>query len=157
MVSVLQVSVLTDAPYIVGMLHTLLNPDSKSSSTGHCAHYYSVYSGLPTSRITCQGHQNRVQSIRSPYDSTRPSSRHLRIRAIAEKERTLEKQASKTTESLHKAGPVQRLISAQQQLQQGGASTKELLWRSLLVGLTFGTLFQVTHNNGFLPVGPSTH
>ena len=117
----------------------------------------------PNALTAFQGHLNRLQSIRSPCDycdSTRlrPTTKHLRIRAIAEKERTLEKQASKKTESLRKAGPVQRLTSAQQQLQQGGVSTKELLWRSLLAGLTFGTLFQVTHNNGFLPVGaPSSY
>ena len=47
---------------------------------------------------------------------------------------------------------MQRLIQAQQQLEADGLSLPALLGRAALVGLTFGTAFQVTHNNGLLPV-----
>ena len=53
------------------------------------------------------------------------------------------------------AGPVQRLLGAQQSLQQSRVSIPNLLLTSLAVGLSFGTAFQVTHNNGLLPVCPS--
>lgn len=50
------------------------------------------------------------------------------------------------------SGPVQRLVQAQQQLEADGLSFPALLGRAALVGVTFGTAFQVTHNNGLLPV-----
>jgi hypothetical protein len=59
---------------------------------------------------------------------------------------------AKTAKSISQAGPVQRILVAQEDLQQSGVSIKKLLSQSLLVGLTFGTVFQVTHNNGLLPV-----
>ena len=59
------------------------------------------------------------------------------------------RKAAKTAESL---GPVQRLVQAQEQLEADGLSLPALLGRAALVGLTFGTAFQVTHNNGELPV-----
>ena len=64
------------------------------------------------------------------------------------------RKAVKSAESL---GPVQRLIQAQEQLEVNGLSVRALLGRAALVGLTFGTAFQVTHNNGLLPVRPTIH
>jgi len=71
-----------------------------------------------------------------------------------------EKQKKRATKSLKRAvkevsqtGPVQRVLDAQESLQQS-VDIKKLLTQSLLVGLTFGTVFQVKHNNGLLPVSP---
>jgi hypothetical protein len=75
----------------------------------------------------------------------------LRVTAIAEKQKKLEKKASKTAKAVTEAGPVQRLVEAQEELQQEGVSIKKLLLNSLIVGVTFGSVFQVTHNNGLLP------
>lgn len=59
------------------------------------------------------------------------------------------KAAEKTVRQL---GPVDRFFDAQAELQQSGVSISDLLQKCLIVGLTFGTCFQVTHNNGLLPV-----
>ena len=60
----------------------------------------------------------------------------------------------RAVKSAEGSGPVQRLLEAQEQLKADGLSLPGLLGRALLVGLTFGTAFQVTHNNGLLPVRP---
>jgi len=74
--------------------------------------------------------------------------RTVRVTAIAKKQR---QKASKTAKEVLPAGPVQRVLEAQDSLQQS-VDVKKLLTQSLLVGLTFGTAFQVTHNNGLLPI-----
>ena len=76
--------------------------------------------------------------------------------AIKQAARTADKQKKRLangTKEISQAGPVQRVLDAQESLQQS-VDVKKLLTQSLLVGLTFGTAFQVTHNNGLLPVGP---
>ena len=81
-------------------------------------------------------------------------STRLRVTAVAEKQkRQIKKKVGSTAKSISQAGPVQRLKDANEQLQEGGVSIKKLLTQALIVGVTFGTVFQVTHNNGLLPVG----
>lgn len=46
---------------------------------------------------------------------------------------------------------LERLHKSHSQLGES-ISVKELAWKGLLIGTTFGTAFQVTHNNGNLPV-----
>lgn len=43
---------------------------------------------------------------------------------------------------------------AHQRLSAEDVSVSNLLGTGLLLGLTFGTAFQPTHNNGYLPVSP---
>ena len=78
----------------------------------------------------------------------------LRVMAIKQAARKVDKQKKRLlngTKEVSQAGPVQRVLEAQESLQQE-VDVKKLLTQSLLVGLTFGTAFQVTHNNGLLPV-----
>ena len=65
------------------------------------------------------------------------------------------KQARKAEQNLRQLGPIDRYFAAQNKLQESGVSIPDLLQKSLIVSLTFGTAFQVTHNNGLLPVWSS--
>ncbi len=44
------------------------------------------------------------------------------------------------------------VVDAHQRLTNEGVDVKKLLGTGLVLGLTFGTAFQPTHNNGYLPV-----
>lgn len=87
----------------------------------------------------------------SPVRTLSRECRSSRTAALASGKKQKEAVA-KTAKSISQAGPVQRILVAQEDLQQSGVSIKKLLSQSLLVGLTFGTVFQVTHNNGLLPI-----
>ena len=43
-------------------------------------------------------------------------------------------------------------VDAHQRLTIEGVDVKKLLGTGLVLGLTFGTVFQPTHSNGYLPV-----
>lgn len=70
-------------------------------------------------------------------------------------QRDVSKQAEKTTNAIQETDVFKRLAAAQRQLERG-TSIPTLLAISLLTGLTFGTVFQVTHNQGLLPVSSSS-
>lgn len=44
------------------------------------------------------------------------------------------------------------IIKSQERIQENGTSISWLIGRCTLIGLTFGSLFQFCHNEGFLPV-----
>ena len=44
------------------------------------------------------------------------------------------------------------IIKSQEAIEQSGTSISWLIGRCTLIGLTFGSLFQFCHNEGFLPV-----
>ncbi len=69
---------------------------------------------------------------------------------VAEKAKS---KAKETAQAAKQNGIIADLYEAQQALERSGVSIPELLGTCFLVGITFGTAFQVTHNNGFLPVG----
>lgn len=69
-------------------------------------------------------------------------------------QKQVKKQAGKLEKNIKQSGLVERVFEAQEQLQQE-ISIKKLLQQSLIVSLTFGVVFQVTHNNGLLPVSSS--
>ncbi|EIE21281.1 hypothetical protein COCSUDRAFT_43577 [Coccomyxa subellipsoidea C-169] len=68
---------------------------------------------------------------------------------VAEKAKS---KAKETAQAAKQNGIIADLYEAQQALERSGVSIPELLGTCFLVGITFGTAFQVTHNNGFLPV-----
>ena len=86
--------------------------------------------------------QGRAQFVKQPRLRQQTSS------ALKEGK----EQVRVAAQSAKRIGPIQRLLEAQSQLLGAGVSIKELLSKSLIASLTFGTAFQVTHNNGLLPV-----
>jgi hypothetical protein len=63
-------------------------------------------------------------------------------------------QMEDTAEDVKRTGQgiMSELIAAQRSLDRSGVSMPAVVGTCLLTGLTFGTVFQVTHNNGYLPV-----
>jgi hypothetical protein len=60
--------------------------------------------------------------------------------------------AKETAQVVKQNGLFADLYEAQQALERSGVSIQELLGTCFVVGVTFGTVFQVCHNNGLLPV-----
>lgn len=60
-------------------------------------------------------------------------------------------QVKKLGQDLGQLGFVERIFQSQRQLSDS-ISITSLLQQSLIVSVTFGFAFQVTHNNGLLPV-----
>lgn len=65
-------------------------------------------------------------------------------------------QVKDTSQKVKQNGLVADLLEAQASMERSGVNIPALLATCLFVGVTFGTVFQVTHNNGYLPVSIRT-
>lgn len=74
------------------------------------------------------------------------------IKAQKQLRKQAKTQASKAGQGQRQLGPLNELTKAQSELKGKGVSIPDLLQKSFVASLTFGTAFQVTHNNGLLPV-----
>lgn len=94
----------------------------------------------------------RLRQPSSTHTRQRSSGVVLRAQRQDLQERAVDS-AKDAAQNLKKTGIIADLLEAQGLLERSGVSMTKVVGICLFAGLTFGTVFQVTHNNGYLPVG----